>query len=205
MVELTEAEWRFLDALRAGESANAYARRSHYSHDWAKWVSRRIREKLSVPTIREAITLTDISREDFDALKTELRELKEAQAELVAAQKSGSKRRIADARDDVAEAREDLDGELKSRGLTRRDLDQLAEEKEFERFRARQERLEAERAAATNGKPPAGDPDADDPDPDADDDPDADAPDDQKPPPEEPPASQHRFDKPLWGRTKGGE
>lgn len=194
---LTHRDFDFLEALRRGERPRAYARRVGYSDAWAKFESRKVRRLLGAQTLEEAVSMSEVTAEDLSAIRRELRDLREAQEKLAAAKTPAAKE---EAREDVREAKDDLDAELRRRGLSRADLDELQESKEYERFKARQERLEAERA---DGKPkPRPKPkakakadDDDEPDPDDDDD---------GPPVEQPPASNHWSEKPLWGK-RGGE
>lgn len=140
--------------------------------------------------------------EDIAAIRKELRDLQAAQERLAEAKTPAAK---ADAREDVRDAKDDLDDELRRRGLSRSDLDKLQEEKEFERHKAREDRLRTEREAEEKNNPkPKRKPVAktdDSSDDDAADDSD-DAPNDGGE--ETPPASQHWADKPLWGRKGEG-
>lgn len=184
----------FIEALRAGETARGYAIRNHYHPQWAKWEAKKIKQKLGASTLEEAIRLSEITAEDVAAIRREQRELKEALARLEAASTPKQK---ADAREDVRDARADLDAELKSRGLTREDLDKLQEEKEYERFKTRQDRLESEKAAERKAKrkpsPTTAASKTEDDEDDSDD--------DEPTPVEEPPKSNHWAEKKLWGKS----
>lgn len=78
-----------------------------------------------------------------DDVREALEELRESVAELGRAR---TPQRRQQAQRQVAEEREDLEEVLRANGyrLSRKDLDELIEEREFERFRARYERMQAE-------------------------------------------------------------
>lgn len=132
--------------------------------------------------------MSEVSAEDMAALRKELADLREAQRRLEDAKTPAAKEA---AREDVREAKSDLDDELRSRGLSRSDLDRLQEEKEYEKFKGREERLRKEREDAEAKESETADP--------------------EKPKrkakekveetvTEEPPESQHWADRKLWGK-----
>jgi hypothetical protein len=189
---LDEIDRAFLAAIRGGESAQSYARRIGYSGKWAEWKSKEIRRKLGVTSMKEALAVSELTAEEIAEIRKLKKELEEAKRDLAAAKTPGQR---ASAREDVAEAKSDLDDELRRRGLTRADLDELQQKKEDDRIDARiaareeARRLEAEAADADDDE--ADDEEEPEPKPRAKK---------EKPVVEEPPESTHFYDKPLWGR-----
>lgn len=183
---LTDRERELLAWVREGRTVQSFAREHHYSVSWGRWISGQIRRKLGTATIEEAGRLSEVTAEDLAAIRKEMRELREAQEELAKAKTPATK---AAAREDVQEARESLDDELRKRGLSKKDLDELEETKAYERHKARDERLAAEKAAsakpALNG---AADEDEGD--------------DEDGEPEEKEPESSHWTERPLFGRRK---
>jgi len=153
---LSESDLAFLDALRGGESAPAYAARIHYSKDWAKWKSRQIRDKLGVATIKEAIRLADeagVTRAEFDGLMKAVAQTNEAIAKLAEAA-SPSEKEHAQAQ---VQARELDEKEMAKRlGISLDDVKKIRDENDFAKFKAHQERLEKERAEADAAAAAAG-------------------------------------------------
>lgn len=87
--------------------------------------------------------MSEVTAEDVAALRKEIADLKAAQARLEAAKTPAARE---SAREDVKEAKEDLDDELRRRGLTRADLDELQVTKENARIDARLDERERVRA-----------------------------------------------------------
>lgn len=142
---LTVRERQFLSAVGGGQSAAAFAHEQGFSQDWAKWMSRKIRSKLGVETIQEAIRLSDdgVSRADFDALKKLLEGTNEAVAALAAA----APHEREDAKKEVVTREMDEREMAKRLGITVDDLTKIRDENDFKKFKGMQERLDAERAA----------------------------------------------------------
>lgn len=148
MLRLNESDLLFLGALRDGQPAAAYAREHGYSNAWAKWKSKEVRRKLGVPTIREAIAMstgeneTGVSRADFEKLTSLVGSLGESIDELT--------KRPADqgAQQQVRERELDVKDHARALGLSLDDVQKLKDEKDYDRFRKMQERLDTERAAA---------------------------------------------------------
>lgn len=113
---LTQPERDFLDAICAGERANDYAKRINYSIPWAKWMSGKVRKKLGVPTLKEAVKVSE-----FADLERKLTGQIEALANAV---------REAVTPKEKADAGANLDHELKLLGLTRKDLEAAATAKQ---------------------------------------------------------------------------
>lgn len=86
--------------------------------------------------------MSEVTAEDLAAIRAEQAELKEAMQRLAEAKTEPDR---AAARADVRDARESIDDELRRRGLTRADLDKLASEKEYEKFKGFEERRARER------------------------------------------------------------
>lgn len=141
-VVLTEADRAFLAARARGVPGTVFAREHGYSRHWPKWKSRQIRRRFGVATLEEAFRLSEITREEFDSIRRGQEELRDAIRRLDTARTPEAQR---DARADVRDARADLDTELRRRGLSEADLDKLQDEKEYEKFKARQARLDQER------------------------------------------------------------
>lgn len=142
---LDDSDRAFLAALAAGETARDYAARQHYGPDWAKWKSRRIRRILGVDTIREAIRMSEseaVSRGEFDTLVSLINRLGESMEKLAERPNDTGQQQV------VARRELDVKDHAKALGLTVEDVEKLKGEKEYARFRAMQERLDAERAAA---------------------------------------------------------
>jgi hypothetical protein len=157
---LTTAETDFLDALRRGETGNGYARRLSYSESWAKQKSRRIKQKLGVSTIGEAIAMSStesenggVSRSDFEKLTGLIGKLASSIEDLVERPDSNA------AQQNVVQRELDVKDHAKALGLSVDDVSKLLEEKDYERFRKMQDRLDAERAATDES---GGDDDDDD-------------------------------------------
>ncbi len=140
---LTDAEVAFLDALRTGESANGYARRLDYSESWAKQKSRRIKLKLGVPTIREALQMTDdqVSRGEFDTLVSLINKLGKSLEDLADRPQDKGQQQV------VAQRELDVKDHAKALGLTVEEIEKMKGEKQYAQFKSMQERLDAERAA----------------------------------------------------------
>jgi len=161
VLPLTKAEADFLDALRGGETAKAYAARLNYSPAWAEWMSRKVRQKLAVGTIGEAVEMSEFAglEAKLDGLAAELRAATEAmKAAVTPAEKEEA---AASARGVQA----DLDAELRTMGLSRKDLEALRQQK-FEasvdarvkaaleeRDKLAAEEAEAKAAELENGEP----------------------------------------------------
>lgn len=140
---LTDAETSFLDALRRGESGNGYARRLDYSESWAKQKSRRIKSKLGVQTIREALEMTDdvVKRGEFDTLVSLINRLGKSLEDLAERPNDNGQREV------VAQRELDVKDHAKALGLSLEDVEKIKGEKAYSSFKAMQERLDAERAA----------------------------------------------------------
>lgn len=150
---LTDAENAYLDGLRSGETSNGYARRLGYSESWGKQKSRRIKRKLGVETIGEAVAMSEaaseVTKADFDKLTGLVSRLGEAVEEL-------AKRPSDQAQQQVVRERElDVKDHAKALGISLDDVQRLKEEKDYDRFKAMQARLDKEReeeaAAAGEG------------------------------------------------------
>lgn len=138
---LSDADLAFLDALRAGETANGYARRNHYSESWAKKKSRRIKDLLGATTIGEALAMSDLA-----GIERGLADLgRKFDDALKALQAAATPAATSAATDTIRDLRE----ELRLRGLTEKDLDEAAARKRDEAIDARvQAALDARDAAA---------------------------------------------------------
>ena len=125
MESLTPSESAFLLGLWAGERLRECARRLGYSDHWAKWISRRVRKRLGVNTLEEALAVSDLAgfERRLSDLDSKLSQLADAVLSAVTPQAKES-------------ARDDLASELKLRGLTLKDLDALREQRESERVNA---------------------------------------------------------------------
>jgi hypothetical protein len=147
MDALTPVDLDLLESLLAGGTIAGYARAHDYSRDWGKWKSREIRRKLGVDTIEEALAAMrdddddGVSRADFDKLTGMVGKLGEALEELT--KRPGD----AGAQQNVRERELDVKDHAKALGLSLEDVEKLKGEKEYERFKAMQDRLDAERAA----------------------------------------------------------
>lgn len=143
---LNDSERSFLGAVREGESAAAYARRNNYSPDWAKWMSKQIREKLDVHTLREAVTMAEenegVSRGDFDKLFGAFTKLSDTVEELAKRPNDPA------AQQQVRDHELDVKDHAKALGLSLDDVEKLKDEKEFGKFKAMQDRLDKERLEA---------------------------------------------------------
>jgi len=125
VLPLTKAEADFLDALRGGETAKAYAARLNYSPAWAEWMSRKVRQKLDVGTIGEAVEMSE-----FAGLEGRLNDLSrklDSALEAFSKATTPAEKEAATAKAEGAQA--DLSAELRLRGLTLKDLDALQEQK----------------------------------------------------------------------------
>ena len=141
---LSERDRDFLAALAAGETINDYARRNNFSLAWGSWKSREVRRKLGVATIREAVRMSEqekegVSRSDFDKLTGLVAKLGDAIEDLAKRPNEPA------AQQQVRERELDVKDHAKALGLTLDDVERLKGEKEYERFKAMQERLERER------------------------------------------------------------
>ncbi len=147
---LTDAERAFLAGLRGGDTIDAAAARLGYSSHWGKWKSRELRGRLGARTIREAVAMADdddtVSRSDFEQLTKLVGRLGDALEDL--AKRPGDEGK----QERVRERELDVKDHAKALGLSLDDVEKLKGEKEYERFRAMQERLDAERAAADEGE-----------------------------------------------------
>lgn len=137
--------------------------------------------------------MSELSPEVEARLKKLERELEEARQDLREAKTPAQRR---DAEEDVREARADLKSELSRRGLTESDLDKLQEDKEYERFKGREERLRKEREEE-EARRAQDDDDAVEPPPAPTKTPKAEKPVEEKP------ESSHFSERPLWGRGRG--
>lgn len=146
LATLSESDLAFLDALRAGESAPHYAERIHYSKRWAKWKSRRIRDRLGVATIKEAVRLSEeagVTRSEFEGLQALIKQTNEAIENLAKA--SPQDKQAAETQVRERELSEkDLAAKL---GISLDDVKRVRDENEYGKFKTMQERLDAERAA----------------------------------------------------------
>lgn len=122
MLGLEPEEAAFVAALRRGETAKEYAAGLNYSWSWAKWMSGRVRQKLGVDTMREAVRVSEYA-DEIKRLGDRLEDLAGAVARATTPQQR-------------EQARSGLDDELKLRGLTLNDLDALRESKENDRIAA---------------------------------------------------------------------
>lgn len=150
---LSDRDLDLLDHLAAGGSVAGYAREHHFSTHWAKWTSRNIRHKLGVDTLEEAVAVSEtereaVSRADFDKLTGLVTKLGDAIEDLA---KAGPARRE-EARETVRERELDVKDHAKALGLTLEDVERLKGEKEYERFKAMQDRLEREREEEEGGE-----------------------------------------------------
>lgn len=141
---LSERDLDLLDHLAAGGTVAGYAREHHFSKHWAKWTSRNIRQKLGVGTLEEAVTVSEtereaVSRSDFDKLTGLVAKLGDAIEDLAKRPNEPA------AQQQVRERELDVKDHAKALGLTLDDVERLKGEKEYERFKAMQERLERER------------------------------------------------------------
>jgi hypothetical protein len=144
---LSEADHEFLAALRGGLTANAYARRVGYSTAWAKKKSRKVRDHYQVATIEEALEMSEreqetVNRADFDRLMGAVGKLGDAVDELKNSR--GTERPAAEER--VRERELDVKDHAKALGLSLDEVEKLKEEKDYQRFKKMQDRLELERA-----------------------------------------------------------
>lgn len=123
---LTVSERAFLEAMRDGESGDGYARRINYSRPWAEWMRGKIRYKLGVERIGEAVKLSEYAglESRFNALESKL---DSALEKLTQATTPKQER----------DARADINDLLASRGLTTKDLDALADAKFSDKIDAR--------------------------------------------------------------------
>ena len=143
---LSPVDVDLLESLLAGGTIAGYARAHDYSRDWGKWKSREIRRKLGVDTIEEALAAMrddddGVSRADFDKLTGMVGKLGDALEELT--KKPGD----SGAQQNVRERELDVKDHAKALGLSLEDVEKLKGEKEYERFKTMQDRLDAERAA----------------------------------------------------------
>lgn len=151
MDDLSDIEQAFLAHVGAGGTFQGFAAENGYSSAWAKWKSREIRRKLGVSTIGEAVakmaeengTGEGVSRADFDKLTGLVSGLHDAIDELARAKPSEQPA----AREQVQERQLSLKDHAAALGISIDDVKKLLEEKDYERFKANQERLERERAA----------------------------------------------------------
>ena len=159
---LSDQEKDLLAAVAAGGTLAGYAREHDYSVAWGKWKGREIRRKLGVSTLEEAIRVSQgepesVSRADFDKLSGLVERLSDSLEELASARPAEK----AEARAEVRERELTLKDHAKALGLSLADVELLKEERDYEKFRAMQERLERERAEEeqeeeeppTNGEP----------------------------------------------------
>lgn len=148
MAELTERERQFLAALRTGISGNQYARDSHYSESWAKQMSKRIKAKLGVETIMEAILMSEtapegVSKADFEALRKAIDATNKAVAELAEASTAREKE---EGKEEVRVREMDEKEMAKKLGISLDDVAHIREEREYERYKKFEERRQAELA-----------------------------------------------------------
>jgi DNA-binding transcriptional MerR regulator len=137
-VALSERDRDFLAAISRGESINDYARRHNYSLDWGVYESRKVRRHYGVKTIREAVEMAEddagVSRADFDKLTGLVSKLGESLEELVrrpndpAAQQQHREREL------------DVKDHAKALGLSLDDVEKLKGEKEYEKWKAFEDR-----------------------------------------------------------------
>jgi hypothetical protein len=146
---LDDSDVAFLDAIRAGETANGYARRLNYSVPWAKWKSKQVRAKLGAATIGEAVAMTEVTRSDLSDLE---RRITESVSATISKLTEGLARPSADDAPTKQSAASDLASELRLRGLTLKDLDAAAEAKFNERVAATVDAKLAEREAAAEAE-----------------------------------------------------
>ncbi len=154
---LTQDESEFLAAIRDGETAKDFARRHNYSEKWAEWTSGKIRSKLGVRTMREAITLSDeVSKADFDALTKLVQSTNEALSDLA---KAVTPTEQASAVAQVRERELDEKELAKRLGISLEDVNKIRDENEYAKYKGMQKRLEDEKAAAAAADDDAGDDD----------------------------------------------
>lgn len=145
---LSDQEKDLLASVAAGGTLAGYSRDHDYSVAWGKWKGREIRRKLGVATLEEAIRVSQgepepgVSRADFDRLSGLVEKLGDSLEELAQARPAEQPA----ARAEVRERELSLKDHAKALGLSLADVELLKEERDYERFRAMQERLEAERA-----------------------------------------------------------
>ena len=145
---LSEKDLAFLAALRNGESANGYARRSHYSIRWAKWKSAEVRRKLGVKTIGEAIAMSEtapegVSKADFEALRQMIDATNKAVMDLSEASTAREKE---EGKEEVRVREMDEREMAKKLGISLDDVSKIREEREYERYKKFEERRAAELA-----------------------------------------------------------
>ncbi len=143
---LNASEREFLQAVEAGESQAAYARRQHYSRDWAKWMSKKVRAKLGVTTLGEAIAMSEGG--DGSAAKLDkLTSLIEATNDAVAAlAKAVTPQQQQQAQQQVVEREMDEKEMAKKLGLSLDDVAKVREEKDYQVWKKNEERRQKELA-----------------------------------------------------------
>ncbi len=139
----SDGDREFLAALAGGATVAGASHQLGYSSHWGKWKSRSLRRRLGVETIWEAVAMaeddTGVSRADFDKLTGLVSKLGESIDDLARRPTDQGRQEVKERELSVKELAEKL-------GLTPDDVERVKGEKEYERFKAMQQRLADESA-----------------------------------------------------------